>query len=74
VPNLLLDVDRVYSIFRDLFVETVNRHGGDASVLRLPDAGVYGNTHFAMADLNNRDVFALMLQFLHEKRLDRRRD
>jgi hypothetical protein len=70
----LLDIHRIRSIFRDLFVETVNRHGGDASVLRLPDAGLNGNTHFAMADINNRDVFALMLQFLHEKRLDRRRD
>ncbi len=55
-----------------LFVDTVNRHGGDAELLHLPDVGVYGNTHFAFSDLNNVQVAGLLSQFLHQKRLDRR--
>ncbi len=54
------------------FVEAVNRHGGDASVLHLPDIGIYGNTHFVFSDLNNVQIADLMSQYLHDKRLDKR--
>jgi hypothetical protein len=53
---------------------TVNRHGGDASLLRLPDVGIYGNTHVPFLDLNNLEVADLMSKFLHEKGLDDRDD
>lgn len=36
------------------FVDAVNRHGGDAMLVHLPDIGIKGNTHFLMADTNNR--------------------
>ena len=39
------------------FVETINKHGGKATLVELPKIGVYGNTHFLMQDLNN-DVIA----------------
>ena len=42
------------------FVETINRHGGNATLVELPKIGIYGNTHFLMQDLNN-DVLADML-------------
>jgi len=74
VPNLLLDIQRIRSVFRTQFVEAVNRHGGDASRLKLPDVGLYGNTHFLMSDLNNLDVADLISTFLHEKGLDGRED
>jgi hypothetical protein len=29
-----------------LWRDTVNRHGGDVTVISLPEIGVHGNTHF----------------------------
>jgi hypothetical protein len=54
------------------FREAVNRHGGDASILYLPDVGVHGNTHFPFSDLNNLQVADLLSKYLHQKGLDRR--
>jgi pimeloyl-ACP methyl ester carboxylesterase len=71
-PNLLLETPRIRSIFKKQFVETVNRYGGDASLLPLPDVGIYGNTHVPFLDLNNLEVADLMSEFLNEKGLDRR--
>ena len=52
--------------------DALNRHGGDASVLHLPDVGLHGNTHFSFADRNNLQVADLLSQWLHQKGLDRR--
>jgi hypothetical protein len=49
---------------------TINRHGGDATLVHLPEIGVRGNTHFPFADLNNLVVADLMAQFLARKGLD----
>ena len=48
----------------------VNKHGGDVSLIYLPDIGLKGNTHFPMSDLNNIEVANLMLEFLKTKGLD----
>lgn len=53
-----------------LFVDTINRYGGDAQVVHLPEAGIYGNTHFPFADLNNDQIADLLSNFLQEKALD----
>ncbi len=53
------------------FVAAVNRHGGDAILVHLPDIGVKGNTHFLMADLNNEQIANLMTKWLKEKGLDK---
>lgn len=50
--------------------DAVNRHGGDVTVVHLPEAGVRGNTHFPFSDLNNKQVADLMSKFLAEKKLD----
>lgn len=42
------------------WAEVVNAHGGDVTIISLPDAGIKGNTHFMMADTNNREVAAHM--------------
>ena len=34
----------------------VNRHGGDAKLVHLPEIGITGNTHFLMSDLNNVEI------------------
>jgi len=49
--------------------DTVNRHGGEVTVVHLPD-GVHGNTHFPFSDLNNTQVADLMSKFLSVKKLD----
>jgi len=71
-PIPQLETPRIRLIFKKQFVETVNRYGGDASLLRLPDVGIYGNTHAPFLDLNNLEVADLMSEFLHEKDLDNR--
>ena len=50
--------------------DTVNRHGGDVTVVHLPEIGIQGNTHFPMSDLNNLQIADQMSKFLSEKRLD----
>jgi hypothetical protein len=54
------------------FVDAVNDHGGDATLIHLPDLGVTGNTHFPMSDLNNVKVADLLSAYLRQKRLDKR--
>lgn len=53
------------------FVETINRHGGDATVIHLPDIGIKGNSHFLMQEKNNKEIFELALEWLHKKGLDK---
>jgi hypothetical protein len=51
--------------------DTVNRHGGDVTLIELPRIGIRGNTHFLFSDLNNRQIADLVLTFLSDKQLDR---
>ena len=53
------------------FVATINRHGGDATLIHLPDIGINGNSHFLMQEKNNRQIMELTLKWLHEKGLDK---
>ena len=71
-PRLTLDNRRVNVQRAKLMVEAINRHGGSAVNVMLPDVGVRGNTHFPMLDLNNVKIGDLLSQFLKEKGLDRR--
>ena len=50
--------------------DTVNRHGGDVTVVYLPDIGIKGNTHFPFSDLNNVQIADLVSKYLAEKALD----
>jgi hypothetical protein len=52
------------------FVELVNRYGGKAEFLLLPEAGLRGNTHIPFADLNNVAVADLLSKYLREHSLD----
>ena len=52
-----------------LWRDAVNRHGGDVTVVHLPEKGIHGNTHFPFSDLNNREIADLMDAFLEEKGL-----
>jgi len=53
-----------------LWRDCVNKHGGDVTVVHLPEIGIKGNTHFPFSDLNNVEIADLMSEWLNEKRLD----
>ena len=49
------------------FADCVNRHGGDAKVVYLPDEGITGNSHFMFQEKNNREVFEHIRKWMNEK-------
>ncbi|MBP5077781.1 alpha/beta fold hydrolase [Pseudomonas chlororaphis] len=53
-----------------LWRDAVNRHGGDARLIHLPEIGIKGNSHFPFSDLNNLEIADLVAKFLAEKALD----
>lgn len=61
---------RVRLAMAKLWVETVNRHGGDATLVHLPEIGIMGGTHFLMSDLNNVEIADQVSKFLADKKLD----
>lgn len=52
--------------------DVVNAHGGDVTVVHLPEIGITGNTHFPFSDLNNKEIADIMEKWLKEKGLDKR--
>ena len=56
-----------------LWRDTVNGHGGDVTIVHLPEIGITGNTHFPFSDLNNVEIADQVSQFLSDKGLDSRR-
>ncbi|CAN7474293.1 alpha/beta fold hydrolase [Rhizobium sp. LjRoot98] len=61
---------RVRLAMAKLWVEAVNKHGGDATLVHLPDIGIKGGTHFLMSDLNNVEIADQVSKFLADKKLD----
>jgi len=54
-----------------LWAATINKHGGDAKVVHLPEVGIEGNTHFPFSDLNNIQVADELSKWLKEKGLSK---
>lgn len=61
---------RVRLAMAKLWVDAINKHGGDAQLVHLPEIGIRGNTHFLMSDLNNVQIADLVSKFLADKELD----
>lgn len=61
---------RVRLAMARLWKDTVNKHGGDAAVIHLPEIGIRGNTHFPFSDLNNVPIADQVSIFLAQKGLD----
>ncbi len=61
---------RVRLAMARLWRDAVNRHGGDVTLVHLPEIGIRGNTHFPFSDLNNVQIADLMSEFLKKKKLD----
>ena len=62
---------RVFLEMAKQFKDVVNRHGGDVTLVHLPEIEINGNTHFIMSDLNNVQIADLILKWLKEKELDK---
>jgi pimeloyl-ACP methyl ester carboxylesterase len=50
--------------------DVVNKHGGDVTLIHLPEIGIKGNTHFPFSDLNNIEIADLLSGWFREKGLD----
>ncbi|HUD33275.1 MAG TPA: alpha/beta fold hydrolase [Variovorax sp.] len=61
---------RVRLAMARLWVNAINKRGGDARLVHLPEIGIRGNTHFLMSDLNSSQIADLVSKFLAEKKLD----
>lgn len=61
---------RVRLAMARLWADAVNRHGGDVTIVHLPEIGIHGNTHFPFSDLNNLEIADLMSDWLKEQGLD----
>lgn len=61
---------RVRLAMATLWVDAVNKHGGDATLVHLPDVGIKGGTHFLMSDLNNVEIADQVSKFFTDKKLD----
>lgn len=53
------------------WAKVVDAHGGDVTIVHLPEIGIKGNTHFPMSDLNSKQIAEELGKWLKEKGLDR---
>ena len=70
-PNPGADGWRARMEMARLWRDAINKHGGDVTVVHLPEVGLKGNTHFPFSDLNNMEVADLMSKWLKDKKLDK---
>ncbi|OCX56629.1 alpha/beta hydrolase [Thioclava sp. SK-1] len=52
-----------------LWVDAINDHGGDVTLVHLPEIGITGNTHFIFSDTNNAQIADLAAEWIEEKGL-----
>ncbi|MHC1706673.1 MAG: alpha/beta fold hydrolase [Bacteroidales bacterium] len=64
------DAWRVRLEMAKLWRDAVNKHGGDVTLVHLPEIGIKGNTHFPFSDLNTIEIADLLSRFFKEKGLD----
>jgi hypothetical protein len=65
VPNSVVDWPAALSDCQK-YVQRINDAGGDATMLHLPEAGVFGNSHMFFQDKNNLQVGRLVLSWIRE--------
>jgi hypothetical protein len=70
IANPGQDQWRVRLAMARLWRDAVNRHGGDVTVVHLPEIGIRGNTHFPFSDLNNLEIADQMSRFLEKQGLN----
>ncbi|WP_181180803.1 alpha/beta fold hydrolase [Paracoccus sp. FO-3] len=72
IPDIPADGRRAQVVASQLFADSLNGIGGNASILSLPSVGLFGNSHFMFSDLNNLQVADQLSKFLAENELDQR--
>jgi hypothetical protein len=75
VPNEIQDGQQLRPEFGRSFVDALNDRAGSLGLARFlwtKEAGIEGNTHFLMMDLNNAEIADLMFDFMKETGLDKR--
>lgn len=70
--NWAMDSWRVRLTMARLFADCINRHGGDATIVHLPEVGIKGNSHFLFAETNNTQLADMLWQWLEQKGLAER--
>jgi len=70
--NVARDNWRVRMANNQAFVDKINEKGGDAQLIKLPDLGIVGNSHFSFTDLNNIQIADLVSDYLKSKGLDKK--
>ncbi len=48
-------------------VQTINDAGGDATLIHLPEVGIFGNSHMMMQDKNNLQVADMLIDWINER-------
>ena len=71
-PNFGRDQWRAELAMARAFAATINKYGGNATVVHLPEIGITGNTHFIFSDLNNIKIADLLSDWLKKNNLDGR--
>lgn len=73
IPILMMYGDHLegttwQDVFEDcqVLVDEINAAGGNATMMYLPDMGIYGNSHMLMQDRNSLQVADLILQWIRE--------
>ena len=69
IADLVADGRRAQVVTSRMFVDSLGKQGGNARVLHLPDAGLFGNSHFMFSDLNNVAVADQLSLFLEQQGL-----
>ena len=69
VENWGLDNWRTRLNLAKNWAQVMKKYGGDVEIVYLPDIGIFGNTHFLMADLNNLEVANAIENWLKSKNL-----
>lgn len=54
----------------EIMIDLINKHGGDAKLVKLPEIGVVGNGHSPVSELNNLDVADVYSKEMHEMGVD----
>lgn len=72
VDNGNLDSWRARLQVARIWIDCINKHGGDATLVHFPEIGVTGNTHFIISDRNNDVIAGHFADWLHAKGLDSR--
>ena len=67
----VLEARRIFVEQYKRFATVANKHGGNVKNTILPEVGVFGNTHYPMADTNNAQVFRVVSQWLEVEKLDK---